>query len=221
MQVFSSLGVLASLRKSLGMTMYYVPTMIRAKVSLDRVDCEYESSSSTLALLRLITCIPTESVPARCESCLRFADACSVLTTFTLKTEVLDRYAGSSIQPSSETPGVIVTSPSTLVPRPNDQIIGFHKATFAWSAFEALIGTATPTHRTFKLRVDDLIFKGEVLNLIVGPTGCGKTSLLLALLGEMHFEPRGIDSWFRLPRDKGIAYCAQEAWLTNDTIKVT
>lgn len=43
----------------------------------------------------------------------------------------------------------------------------------------------------------------------------------MALLGEMHFckEP-GPDSWFNLPRGDGVAYCAQEAWIQNDTIKV-
>lgn len=55
---------------------------------------------------------------------------------------------------------------------------------------------------------------------MVGQTGSGKTSLLLALLGEMHFDPPNVESWFQLPRDGGVAYCAQEAWLVNDTIKV-
>jgi len=48
----------------------------------------------------------------------------------------------------------------------------------------------------------------------------GKTSLLMALLGEMHFRREGLDSWFNLPRVGGVAFCAQEAWVQNETIKV-
>jgi hypothetical protein len=42
----------------------------------------------------------------------------------------------------------------------------------------------------------------------------------MALLGEMHFQPEGPDSWFSLPRDGGVAYAAQEAWVQNESIKV-
>lgn len=57
--------------------------------------------------------------------------------------------------------------------------------------------------------------------MIIGPTGCGKTSLLMALLGEMHFAPSAPDSWFALPREGGVAYAAQEAWVQNETIRVS
>ncbi|CCO37903.1 ATP-binding cassette transporter abc4 Short=ABC transporter abc4 [Rhizoctonia solani AG-1 IB] len=55
--------------------------------------------------------------------------------------------------------------------------------------------------------------------MVIGPTGCGKTSLLMALLGEMHFVPSAPDSWFGLPREGGVAYAAQEAWVQNETIR--
>lgn len=48
----------------------------------------------------------------------------------------------------------------------------------------------------------------------------GKTSLLLALLGEMHFKRNNSDSFFNLPREGGVALCAQEAWIQNASIKV-
>ena len=35
----------------------------------------------------------------------------------------------------------------------------------------------------------------------------------------MHFIPSGIDSWYNLPRDQGIAYAAQESWVQNETIR--
>ncbi|KAJ3815366.1 P-loop containing nucleoside triphosphate hydrolase protein [Lentinula aff. lateritia] len=95
--------------------------------------------------------------------------------------------------------------------------IGFHNASFTWS--KSTGGTATPS-RNFVLTVaGNLHFKPNALNLVVGPTGSGKTSLLLALLGEMHFAPLSNDAWFNLPRSGGIAYAAQESWVLNETIR--
>ena len=48
----------------------------------------------------------------------------------------------------------------------------------------------------------------------------GLATMLLALLGELHFLPSGPDSWYSLPRGGGVAYAAQESWVLNDTIKV-
>lgn len=48
----------------------------------------------------------------------------------------------------------------------------------------------------------------------------GKTSLLMALLGEMHCKKDGLDSFLNLPREGGVAFCAQEAWIQNASIKV-
>lgn len=119
-----------------------------------------------------------------------------------------------------------VTSPSVSggdeLPEPSNEMIGFHNARFTWSASSNHTSGPVNPRRNFTLRAEgDIFFKHGVLNLVVGPTGSGKTSLLLALLGEMHFTPNGVDAWYYLPRDKGIAYCPQEAWLLNDTIRVS
>lgn len=98
------------------------------------------------------------------------------------------------------------------------QAIGFRRATFSWSVNSNTLDNST---RQFSLRiVDELFFERGGINLIVGPTGSGKTSLLMALLGEMHFVPSANDSAFWLPRQGGVAYAAQESWVLNDTIKV-
>ena len=44
-------------------------------------------------------------------------------------------------------------------------------------------------------------------------------SYLILILGEMHFIPSTVDSWFSLPRNGGIAYAAQESWVQNETIR--
>ncbi|KAJ3743110.1 P-loop containing nucleoside triphosphate hydrolase protein [Lentinula detonsa] len=100
------------------------------------------------------------------------------------------------------------------------QNIGFCHASFSWSKDKDNDRSNTPLSRRFILKIDDkLFFKKNCLNLITGPTGSGKTSLLLALLGEMSFIRSGPDSCFYLPRDGGVAYAAQESWVQNETIK--
>ncbi|KAL1741080.1 hypothetical protein HDZ31DRAFT_46206, partial [Schizophyllum fasciatum] len=101
---------------------------------------------------------------------------------------------------------------------PRKDKIGFRNATFAWS--EDAGGSLTPSKRNFLLKVEgEMLFRKGVINLVVGPTGAGKTSLLMALLGEMHFVPSVPDSWYNLPRADGVAYAAQESWVLSDTIK--
>ncbi|KAJ7675294.1 hypothetical protein B0H17DRAFT_1207802 [Mycena rosella] len=96
--------------------------------------------------------------------------------------------------------------------------IGFRDASFTWSNDSD--GSATPSPDRFALRIDDeLLFKRGCINLVLGPTGSGKTSLLMALLGEMHFTPASPSSWYNLPRAGGVAYAAQESWVLNETIR--
>ncbi|KAH9480738.1 ATP-binding cassette transporter abc4 [Psilocybe cubensis] len=123
---------------------------------------------------------------------------------FLKKTELLDAF--SENQPS--------------IPDTHDKsVIGFKNATFSWS-FEPKDGSLTPRSRSFRLRInEELAFKPDCINLIIGPTGSGKTSMLMALLGEMHFIPSNPDSWFNLPRADGVAFAAQESWVQNETIR--
>ncbi|GES62198.1 ABC multidrug transporter [Aspergillus terreus] len=65
----------------------------------------------------------------------------------------------------------------------------------------------------FRLQDVSLCFKQRALNVVTGPTGCGKTSLLLSLLGETVLES-GLAT---CPRD--VAYVPQAPWLQNDTIR--
>jgi len=102
----------------------------------------------------------------------------------------------------------------------NSELIGIRNASFTWTSESN--GTITPgsSRRKFTLRVsDEVVFRKGKINLIVGPTGCGKTSLLMALLGELHYVPAGPDSWYNLPRAGGVAYAAQESWVQNETIR--
>jgi len=63
-----------------------------------------------------------------------------------------------------------------------DERIGFRDATFAWS--RDADGSLTPSKRSFTLHIEgELLFTRGHINVIAGPTGSGKTSLLMALLG--------------------------------------
>ena len=105
--------------------------------------------------------------------------------------------------------------------------IGFENATFSWAGKEEAFEPGNAAFRMINLSVD---FRVGGLNIIAGPTGSGKTSLLMALLGEMTL----IKGKVRLPGGhsredlqpdpetgltESVAYCAQQAWLVNDTIK--
>lgn len=103
----------------------------------------------------------------------------------------------------------------------NSPLIGFEKANFSWNS---------SSDKDFKLRDIDLAFKPGKLNVIVGPTGSGKTSLLLALLGEMELVSGKVYLPGIIPRDdlvvdprtgltESVAYCSQAAWLLNDSIR--
>ncbi|KZO90162.1 P-loop containing nucleoside triphosphate hydrolase protein [Calocera viscosa TUFC12733] len=94
-------------------------------------------------------------------------------------------------------------------------VVGFHNASFAWDP-----KADGSNSRNFRLSFEgDIIFTWGGINLIIGPTGCGKTSVLMALLGEMHFQPTSPYGWYSLPRHAGIAYAVQESWVMNATIK--
>jgi ABC-type multidrug transport system fused ATPase/permease subunit len=98
--------------------------------------------------------------------------------------------------------------------------LGLAQASFFWSKEHSTNGALTPSRQKFRLRIeDDVIFTPGKINLIVGPTGSGKTSLLMALLGEMHYVPSGPGAWVNIPRKGGVAYCAQEAWIQSMSIR--
>lgn len=101
-------------------------------------------------------------------------------------------------------------------------LIGFtDNASFAWDASNEI---------DFRLRDLNVAFLPGKLNVIIGGTGLGKSSLMLALLGEMDLIRGGVYLPGTIPRDdlivdphtgltELVAYCAQLAWLLNETIR--
>ncbi|KZV74802.1 P-loop containing nucleoside triphosphate hydrolase protein [Peniophora sp. CONT] len=164
--IFSSMAVFDLLRDQLRLAAMLLPTIVDAKVSLDRV------------------------------------------TEFFQHAELLDIYVNKS--------AIINVEADRHAP----DAIGFKDARFTWSREDKNDGSATPTDRRFSLRIEgEVVFKRGAVNLVIGPTGCGKTSLLMALLGEMYYSHERSGSWYNLPRESGVAYAAQESWVLNETIK--
>ncbi|KAH0559731.1 hypothetical protein GP486_003755, partial [Trichoglossum hirsutum] len=109
-----------------------------------------------------------------------------------------------------------------------DPLIGFENASFTWGSRCAMDKPNTST--AFRLIDLDVKFHVDQLNIVAGSTGSGKTSLLMALLGEMTalggrvYLPGGKSREDLKPNaetrlTESVAYCAQQAWLVNDTIK--
>jgi len=88
-----------------------------------------------------------------------------------LQTELLDAFT------EKETNSQYFTSADL----DQQQEIGFRNASFTWS--DDVDGSLTPSKRKFMLQIEDeLIFKKGCINLVIGETGSGKTSLFMALL---------------------------------------
>ncbi|KAJ2901658.1 hypothetical protein MKZ38_001571 [Zalerion maritima] len=107
------------------------------------------------------------------------------------------------------------------------QVIGFRDATFIWGSKATVAEDGSMAFRLLDLNID---FQIEKLNVITGPTGSGKTSMLMALLGEMTsikgkvYLPGGRSREdVRPDPETGLAetcaYVAQQAWLVNANIK--
>lgn len=108
-----------------------------------------------------------------------------------------------------------------------NRVIGFRNASFIWGGKDAIAADGSMAFRLLDLNIDFRIGK---LNIIAGPTGSGKTSMLMALLGEMTltkgnvYLPGGCSREDVRPDPatgltETCAYVAQTAWLVNANIR--
>ncbi|KAF7965838.1 hypothetical protein HWV62_41236 [Athelia sp. TMB] len=184
---------------------------------MKKIDARVQTVTETLSALRMIKLFGWENkikdqLQVKREEELfwsRKARVLEIVNGNVAQTELLDAFSDHEVSPGQAIEYIDFERDT----------IGFRDARFTWSGGNA--GDSIPSKQQFSLNIEgDLRFQRGGLNMIVGPTGSGKTSLLMALLGEMHFDPLTPRSAFNLPREGGVAYAAQESWVQNETIKV-
>ena len=100
-------------------------------------------------------------------------------------------------------------------------VIGLDHATLTWGGKDV---QEYQKSQAFRLIGIDIRFRVGQLNIIAGRTGSGKTSLLMALLGEMTLLEGKVHMLGGYSREdlmpdpetgltESVAYCAQQAWL--------
>jgi ABC-type multidrug transport system fused ATPase/permease subunit len=106
----------------------------------------------------------------------------------------------------------------------NPEFLGFKNASFRYFGSN---DEASDSNQAFSLRNLNCTFPENKLSVIIGPTGAGKSSIVLALLGELET----LSGKVGIPRTEvpeidprtgfttNIAYVAQSAWLINGTIR--
>ncbi|GAM82536.1 hypothetical protein ANO11243_005180 [Dothideomycetidae sp. 11243] len=85
----------------------------------------------------------------------------------------------------------------------NDDIVASVRGQFAWTPDQLPI-----------LNISQWDIHRGQLNIVLGPVGCGKSTLMKCLLGEIS-QFRG-DIWTGYT---GIAYCDQKPWLPNEPVR--
>ncbi|WRT65691.1 uncharacterized protein IL334_002636 [Kwoniella shivajii] len=125
----------------------------------------------------------------------------------------IDNFLNSSEMIDEYSEGKIATiKTAEQLEAETEGLIRIHDATFTWGPI------ANNKVEDFSLKIEDVTFIKGKINLITGSTGSGKSSLLKALIGELHFEQKQ-GSFFHLPREGGVSYAAQESWCMSDSIK--
>ncbi|XP_011635575.1 ATP-binding cassette sub-family C member Sur [Pogonomyrmex barbatus] len=204
--VFASLALFSQLTMPLFIFPVIVPIIINAMISTTRLE-EY------LQLPEIMNILPepsnrklTTNIFSKTNSCTdNDVEAINNVTTFGSLGNIMKddedtrevlREFNLPIDSSTDT----VFEKETEIP---ESILKVTPSTFAWRSDENT------------LMINALNFPRGQLTIITGKTGSGKTSLLLALLGEIQ-KTSGSVAW---TKGLKIAYVARQPWLQNATLK--
>ncbi|KAF9194511.1 hypothetical protein BGZ50_006236 [Haplosporangium sp. Z 11] len=205
-KVFTTLALFNIMRQSLNMLPWQIKNTMQAAVSIKRINkflLEEELVKDTT-----VTKINTKARSDTSHPTIGFVNASY---TWPNKENATDD--ASSAKP-------------TMKPSLFQRIKSKFTKTPATDVTETPVVEVEAVQERFKLKNLSIDFPVGKLSIVVGPTGSGKSALLLALLGELerlggkHYMPR-LDYELTSSNDSGsgIAYVAQTAWLQNTTIR--
>ncbi|KAF8927905.1 hypothetical protein BGZ47_001905 [Haplosporangium gracile] len=203
--LFTTLALLEILRHALGTIPWAMMSIMRAQVSLKRIgdflDEEEIVKDTTVTKIDVKTPVHASSHPT-----IGFINA-----SYSWPNKEHDKVSVKAAVKKDSWIQKIKVKFSKNTPKP---------------AEPEIVAEPEAVQERFQLKSISADFPVGELSVIVGPTGSGKSALLLALLGELErieghmYLPRlDYDSKGLRPRGSGIAYVAQSAWLQNTTIR--
>ncbi|KDQ16441.1 hypothetical protein BOTBODRAFT_186495 [Botryobasidium botryosum FD-172 SS1] len=192
------------------------------------------SKAFTAVALFSMLRIPLNNLPHWIVRVLEAGVSVTRISDFLGEDEVSDHV--STLNKASTNPGI----------SPEDELIGIDNGSFKWNEPKRAQLNADRTQPAeltngeplveppaeressrFELQSISVTFPSRELSVITGPTGSGKTALLLALLGEM--TPSTDSTVVHLPKNttqvddhglmNSVSYCAQTTWLEHQSIK--
>ena len=204
--VFPTIALLNILRFPFGMIPQIVSYMAVATVSFQRIAKYLEAEPRACTVKPLVS---GESGAQPCAACFNSAD----ITVFAAEKSGLGEKDGVKgvTSPTTHVSAASPTSPSDSHPpikRMACCCLPCRKRQTAENEDE--------TYRLLPrvlLRGVSLQFPEGKLTVVIGPTGCGKTTLIESLLGEMEVTRGSVEA------QRNIAYVSQQPWIMYATVK--
>ncbi|KAI8873400.1 hypothetical protein GQ42DRAFT_160563 [Ramicandelaber brevisporus] len=201
---FTSLTLFRIIKESLGSLPGLAQWFLTAKASIDRIDEFLGTEEVELLINRVAQAEAETAAVLDAPSTLGFNNATFQWTSIVKNDDTAATADSASTTDSSDegtdSDAISITSTATSTSTAVSSVSGSGKA-------------------LFQLNDLSVRFPAGAISVIAGATGSGKSSLLLALLGEM----TRVSGEIVIPHEgeliTDVAYVAQTAWLRNATIK--
>ncbi|KAK3844230.1 MAG: hypothetical protein J3R72DRAFT_482430 [Linnemannia gamsii] len=204
-KMFTTLALFNIMRQSLNTLPWQIKNTMQAAVSLKRINkflLEEELVKDTT-----VTKLNSKALPDSSKPVIGFANASYIWPNKEHSKEAVADEAPKKVSLLQKIKAKFSKTPAIALP-------------------EDTVAEVEAPEERFKLKNLSIDFPVGKLSVIVGPTGSGKSAMLLALLGELdrlegnHYMPR-LDYGLSSSKEEGsgLAYVAQTAWLQNTSIR--
>ncbi|KAG5347863.1 SUR protein, partial [Acromyrmex charruanus] len=205
--VFASLALFSQLTVPLFIFPVIIPIIINAMISTTRLEEFFQLPEIVNILPESNDYKSTTDILSKTNSYIdNDTEAINSVTTFGSLDNIEEDKEDSRSSILREFDLPIDSSIDTVFekdPEVSEYVLQVTPSTFTWGSDENM------------LMIDALNFPRGQLTIITGKTGSGKTSLLLAFLGEIQ-KTSGSMEW---TKGLKIAYVAQQPWLQNATLR--